>query len=208
MTTPQVAHIEFLVEEPSAEAALRGLVPKITSGALSYDIRVFQGKLDLLSQLPNRLKGYRSWLSRDWRIVVMIDEDREDCTALKKKLEVAAQQANLLTRSVSGATSDYEVMNRLLIEELEAWFLGDVAAIVKAYPGVSPHLASQTRYRDPDAIKGGTWEALERVLQKAGYYSTGLPKVEAARAISEHMDPRHNRSKSFQVFRDSLLDLI
>lgn len=127
---------------------------------------------------------------------------------LKNKLEVAARQATLLTRSVAGATNAYQVMNRLLIEELEAWFFGDVPAIVEAYPGVSPHLANQTRYRDPDAIKGGTWEALERVLQKAGYYSAGLPKVEAARAISEHMDPQRNRSKSFQVFRDSLLDLI
>jgi len=62
MTTPQVAHIEFLVEEPSAEAALRGLVPQIIGDALSYGIRVFQGKPDLLSQLPDRLKGYRRWL--------------------------------------------------------------------------------------------------------------------------------------------------
>lgn len=80
-------------------------------------------------------------------------------------------------------------------------------ALVAAYPGVSPHLGKQARYRNPDAIVGGTWEALERVLQRAGYYPGGLPKIEAAANISEHMDPDSNTSKSFQVFRDALRTL-
>ncbi len=33
---------------------------------------------------------------------------------------------------------------------------------------------------DPDAIPGGTWEAFERVLQRSGYFQTGLRKLEAA----------------------------
>ena len=95
----------------------------------------------------------------------------------------------------------------MAIEELEAWFFGDVKAITTAYPKVSPNLASKEKYRDPDTITGGTWEALERVLKRAGYYQGGLEKVKAAREISIHMNPKQNCSKSFQVFYDGLLEI-
>jgi hypothetical protein len=90
------------------------------------------------------------------------------------------------------------------VEELEAWFFGDVEALVTAYPKVPSNLANKEKFRDPDAITGGTWEALERLLQKAGYYSGGLPKIEVARKVSEFMEPSRNRSKSFQVFKEGL----
>lgn len=95
-----------------------------------------------------------------------------------------------------------------MIEELEAWFFGDVEAICQAYPKVSPNLAKQQQYRDPDGIKGGTWEALERVLQKAGYHPGGLEKYKASSDISQYMNPESNRSKSFQVFYQGLLEII
>jgi hypothetical protein len=41
-------------------------------------------------------------------------------------------------------------------------------------------------------------------LRRAGYYPGGLPKIEVARNISEHMDPDRNTSRSFQVFREAL----
>ncbi|MGH7753687.1 MAG: DUF4276 family protein, partial [Gemmatimonadales bacterium] len=62
-------------------------------------------------------------------------------------------------------------------------------------------------FRDPDGIAGGTWEALERVLQRAGYFKAGLRKIEAARTISNNMDPDRNRSASFTAFRDALREL-
>ena len=78
----------------------------------------------------------------------------------------------------------------------------------KAYPKVSAHLAKQEPYRDPDAIKGGTWEALERVLQKAGYHPGGLEKYKASSNISQYMNPELNRSKRFQVFYQGLWESI
>jgi hypothetical protein len=63
------------------------------------------------------------------------------------------------------------------------------------------------RYRDPDAIAGGTWEAFERVLRQSGYFRGGLRKVEAARTIAPHIDPARNTSRSFQVLRDALVEL-
>lgn len=93
---------------------------------------------------------------------------------------------------------------RIIVEELEAWFFGDPAAIASAFPGVPRELGSKKRFRDPDAIPGGTWEALERVLQGAGHFPSGLAKIATARAISAHMNVEANTSRSFCAFRDGL----
>lgn len=201
-------HIEFLVEEPSAEAALQNIVPKILGPDVSFTLHPHQGKKDLLSKLSARLCGYRSWLPEDWYIVIFLDADQQDCRALKARLERKARIARLVTKSGAPAGSRFQVLNRLAVEELEAWFFGDIPALQAAYPRINPNLARKARYRDPDAIKGGTWEALERELQRRGYFTSGLPKIAAARAISAQMEPERNRSKSFQVFRQGLLELI
>jgi len=200
-------HIEFLVEEPSAEAALLNILPKVFEPTTSFAIHPYQGKQDLLKKLPNRFRGYKAWLPRDWRIVVLIDADDEDCRRLKARLEDIAQNSNLLTKSVARNSSNFQVLNRLAIEELEAWFFGDVEALHATYPRISVNLGNKAKYRDPDSIAGGTWEALERELKRVGYYSGGLSKISAAREISLHMVPERNRSHSFQVFRQGLLEI-
>ena len=158
--------------------------------------------------MPNRLKGYQAWLPRDWKLVILIDEDREDCLKLKQKLEEMAILSGLITKSSCQKNKSFQVLNRIVVEELEAWFFGDVQAICQAYPKVSANLATQQPYRDPDAIKGGTWEALERVLRRAGYHQGGLEKYKASSEISKYMNPELNRSKSFQVFYRGLLEII
>jgi hypothetical protein len=200
-------HIEFLVEEPSSEAALKNLVPRFIGNDISFNIHVFQGKQDLLVKLPDRLKGYRSWLPGDWYIIVLIDQDGENCLTLKQKLEKIAHDQGLITRSNPKPNGKFQVINRLAIEELEAWFFGDVTALNMAYKRVSSSLDRRTRFRNPDAIHN-TAEALERVLNASGYYRGGMPKIEVARRITEYMDPNRNTSKSFRVFRDALIDLI
>ncbi len=52
-----VDHVEVLVEEPSMAAALEAILPKLL-GDVSFMVRVFQGKPDLLAKLPGRLTGY------------------------------------------------------------------------------------------------------------------------------------------------------
>lgn len=204
LTSPM--HLEVLVEEPSAEIALRILIPKIVGENTTFRIHPFQGKQDLVKNLLGRLRGYRRWLPSDWRVVVLIDEDREDCLTLKSRLENAALDAGLQTKS-SSASQAFQVISRLAIEELEAWYFGDTEAISTAFPRVPQTLANKARYRNPDAITGGTWESLERVLQRAGYYRSGMSKLDVARKISFHMNPTQNRSRSFQVFRDALSEL-
>jgi hypothetical protein len=197
-------HIEFLLEEPSAEAAMKHLVPRILGPQVEPGFIHHQGKQDLLHKLPDRLRAYAQWVPRDWRIVVLVDEDRQDCREIKSRLQQAASHAGLHTVSSPGPGGCIQVVNRIAIEELEAWFFGDIQAIVAAYPDVPLSLGTRAKYRNPDAISGGTWESLERVLKKAGYYSAGMPKIEVADRIGKHMDPQRNTSKSFQVFRDAL----
>ncbi len=198
-----VSHVEILVEEPSAETALRLLLPKMLRG-VSFCVYPHSCKNELLDRLPERLRGYASWLPKDWRIVVVVDQDNDDCVKLKQQLEAMALEAGFATKSAP-KKGQFSVVNRLAIEELEAWFFGDWEAVRKAYPKVSATVPSQTRYRKPDAIKGGTWEALERVLKSAGYFRTGLRKIEAARVIASHMDPFHNTSPSFGALREVLV---
>lgn len=201
----KVEHLEVLVEEPSTEAALQVLLPKII-GETSFDIYPHQCKDDLLKCLPDRLKGYAKWLPDNSRILVVVDRDGDDCRELKTRLERMAAQAKLTTRSKAGS-STYKVVNRIVIEELEAWYFGDWTAVRTAYPRVAATITSQAGYRDPDLIRGGTWEAFQRVLQNAGYFKGGLRKIEAARTIAPHMDPRRNTSQSFKIFYGALLEM-
>jgi hypothetical protein len=94
------------------------------------------------------------------------------------------------------------------VEELEAWFFGDIPALRAAYDGVPASLAAKAEFRDPDAIRGGTAERLERVLQNAGHFRGGLLKTRAAREISAHMNADENRSRSFCELRDGLRRLV
>lgn len=204
----RILHLEFLVEEASLESALTQILPKILPSTVTYKIHAFRGKTDLLAKLPNRLKGYQAWLPPDWKIVILIDEDREDCLKLKQQLEIMAISSGLITKSSCQKDKSFQVLNRIVVEELEAWFFGDVEAIRQAYPKVSPNLATQKKYREPDAIKGGTWEALERVLRNAGYHQGGLEKYKASSEISKYMNPESNLSKSFKVFYQGLLEII
>jgi len=200
-----VEHVEALVEEPSMEAALRLLLPRLL-GRVSFDIYAHQCKEEMLARLPQRLRGYSSWLPATWRIVVVVDQDDDNCHELKDRLERIARDAGMKTRTSTGG-KPYAIVNRLAIEELESWYFGDWNAVRKAYPRVPATIPAKAAFRDPDSIKGGTREAFERVLRKAGYFKGGLRKIEAACAVAQHFAPDQNTSRSFQVFREVIREM-
>lgn len=187
------------VEEYSMEAALNVLLPKLL-GDIEFQIIRFQCKDDLLKRLPERLRGYAGWLPDGWRILVLVDQDDDDCRQLKQRLDAMAHAAGLRTRAKLRSGERFQVANRIAIEELEAWFFGDWEAVRTAYPRVPANVPQKSAYRDPDRISGGTWEAIERVLRQAGYFKTGLRKIELARSVAVHMDIERNGSRSFQAF--------
>lgn len=199
-------YVEFWVEEPSMEAFLRAILPSALGEGTLFDVKDFGDKTTLLPDAPRMLKSYASWMPDDWRIVVLVDEDRQDCRALKARLEGAAADAGLRTRHTHPAAS--QTLNRIVVEELEAWLFGDPEALRAAYPGISPTLEEKAAYRDPDAIGGGTWEALERELQRAGHYPTGIAKRRVAMEVAQHFMPERNRSRSFQTFWSALTEMI
>lgn len=191
-------HLEFLVEDASTEEFLRALLPRFLPEGVTFEVRRFRGKPDMLNKLEGRLRGYVQWLPENYRLFVLLDLDEDDCRQLKSRLEETARRAGLRTRS--GNPGGWQVVNRIAIEELEAWFFGDWDAVRTCFARASRHVPQQRNYRDPDAIRGGTWEALERLLKRAGYFRQGLPKLDLARRIGEVLDPDRNRSRSFRVF--------
>ena len=196
-------HFELLIEEPSMEAFLGQVLPRMLPEDSTAAIRTFNGKPDLLRKISSRFRGYRRWLPENYRIVVLVDRDNDDCRALKCALERAADDAGLITRKKAGGEA-WQVANRIVIEELEAWYFGDWTAVRSAYPRVSDDTPRRANFRDPDAIVGGTAEAFERVLRRHGHYAAGLSKFDAAQRIGPHIDPMQNRSRSFASFRDVL----
>lgn len=186
------------------EIFLKEFLPRALPG-VRFDIRVFRGKQDLLANLGDRLRGYRDWLPDNRRLVIMVDRDSDDCHVLKAQLENIAASAGLRTRTRAGGAC-WRMVNRIVIEELEAWYFGDWKAVCSAYPNVSPLVPNRAPYRDPDAVRGGTWEAFERVMQKHRYFKGGLSKRKAARAIAPHMDPARNQSGSFRAFHAALVE--
>jgi hypothetical protein len=195
-------HFEILVEEASAEAFLNAALPSIL-GDKTFAIHVHQGKSDLLGKLEGRLKGYQHWLPDNNRIIVLIDRDNEDCITLKAKLEEITERAGFVSRSKG---PDWRVANRIVIEELEAWFFGDWEAVYACYPRVSKTVTAKAAFRVSDDIRGGTWEALERILISCGYYQEGLPKLELAANVGMNFDANRCTSSSFSAFLEALVD--
>jgi len=196
--------VEILVEEPSMKVALDNLIPKILGPEADFEVYSHEGKPAMLKRLPKRLQGYSSRLrAGELRLLILVDRDGENCVQLKNVLEKMAERAGLATKTAP-QRGGYQLVNRIVVEELEAWFFGDLAALRRIYPKVDANLGAKAPYRDPDSIQGGTWEALESVLQEAGYHLAGLPKIEVARAVSKHMSPARNTSRSFASFVEGL----
>ena len=195
----------FFVEERSMADFLHGFLPRFLPQDVETDVRAFRGKQDLLKNLQNRLRGLTTYFPPVDHLFVLIDRDQENCDDLKSRLETTAKNVGLVTRTMAGGQS-WQLVNRIVIEELEAWYFGDWEAVRAVYPGVNPNVTRQSKYRDPDAIRGGTWEALERLLKSE--FPEGLRKSELARNVSKHIDPRRSRSHSFKVFCDAVRDAV
>lgn len=201
-------HVEFLLEEPSAEAALSQLLPQLLSAEDTWRCVPHQGKAALLLRLPALLKTYASRMPHepDLRVVVLMDADA-DWVKAKAELESLVAAAHLLTKTTAPAEQPFRVLTRLAVAELEAWFLGDRKAISEAYPRIhANHFKGVYRDGNADALPDA-WETLHRILRKGGYYPNQYLKVEVAERIASCLIPDRNKSASFCYFRDGLAAL-
>jgi hypothetical protein len=213
-----VIHFNFLIEDKSGERMLEILLPKILEDGYTSLIKSYKGighlpkglrrekdptKRVLLNQLPRLIRGfgkaYKGY-GEEYRAVlfVLMDLDTRDKTEFLEELKSVLQ-------SCSPRPETYFC---LAIEESEAWFLGDIEAIKKAYPDVKRQIL--TSYKS-DSICG-TWELLadaiyaggHAMLEKKGKHEVGKVKSNWAQKITPYMEIDENKSPSFCHFRDHL----
>ncbi|MCL2790815.1 MAG: DUF4276 family protein [Desulfobulbus sp.] len=208
-------HIEILVEDSSGAKLIETLMPRVIGPERephTWRIHPYKGigrisrgltpqadpaKRALLDQLPRLLGGYGKTPGID-AVVVVLDNDRRDCTKFLAELQA------LLRRCTPAPATLF----RLAIEEMEAWFLGDRQALLAAYPKAKKNVLD--RYQQ-DSICG-TWELLadaiypggQAAIQKAGWPLPGQIKHEWAVRIGPYMDVEVNASYSFSKFRDGV----
>lgn len=216
-------YVEFFVEEYSAKVALDAFLEHVLPAPHSFEVFNMNSKEKLLTQLPKRLLGYASRIKNgeDMRVVVLVDRDDDDCRELKEQLESIASNVSLLSktqaeRSVS-EPANFQILNRIVCEELESWFFGDPTAVKKAYDRLHDNHFRHKDLKNPDNIAGGTAQALLRTFNKAGYFEEYANpkhklgnrwKADAAIAIGPHLLPERNNSPSFQALVTGIRSLI
>jgi len=214
-------HFEILVEDKSGKVMLDLLVPRILGEGHTFNVHSYKGigripkglkassdpnKRILLDQLPKLLAGYGNTFASygsDYAaaVIVVCDLDTRNRSAFEQELAQLAKGTKPCPKHAFC----------LAIEEGEAWFLGDLQAVKKAY--VNAKDAVLGRYVN-DSICG-TWEVLANAvypggaaaLEAKGWMAVGAEKSQWATVIPPHMDPTTNRSQSFDRFVSTLITI-
>ncbi|OYY93183.1 MAG: hypothetical protein B7Y41_12725 [Hydrogenophilales bacterium 28-61-23] len=206
-------HLEVLVEDASGKIALETLLPKVLGlqdAPHTWRIHAYKGigripknlqgsadpsKRMLLDQLPRLLAGYARTPGVD-AVMVVLDRDTRPCADFLTELKAIA------------ALGHPNTLFRLAIEEMEAWYFGDLAAVKKAYP----HAKAKVLNAYIQDSVCGTWEMLADALyaggaaaiKKQGWPLSGQLKCEWAGRISPYMDVDANLSPSFRKLSQGL----
>ena len=212
-------HFEILVEDRSGKDALDVLIPKIIRTQHTFKVRSYQGrghipknlknstnakKRLLLNRLPKQLSVYGKRYANDPTKVVIVVCDLDNWC-----LKIFRQE---LFTVLNACNPKPETRFCIAIEEGEAWLLGDILAIRKAYPKANDNVLK--RYQN-DSICG-TWELLadaifaggSNALRKKPWYVIGREKSAWAEKIAPQMNVEQNVSPSFCSFRDKIRELI
>lgn len=177
--------VEILVEEPSMELFLRGLLPRVLPVGFAIDdncfIRPHEGKQDLQRSLVKKVKSYPYW-PKPVKLIVIHDQDSNDCKVLKQNL----------IDSVRTHNEELPLLVRIACRELENWYIGDLRAVNAVYPdSKADKLTNKRRYARPDQLQGAQeMEKLSKLFSKS----------DAARRMSAAMNIEGNTSESFQQF--------
>ncbi|NML18372.1 DUF4276 family protein [Azohydromonas caseinilytica] len=176
-----MGRIIFLVEEPSMKILLDELLPRLIPGWVvnqHFQCVKHEGKSDLDRSIPIKL---RAWKEPGVRFVIVRDNDNQDCVALKQRLVTMCRDAG---RS--------EAIVRLVCQELESWYLGDLGALSRAYDGAKCDTAAmRKRYTDPDSWQKPSVQ-VEQLIPE-------FSKQNGARRMARHLSMK-NRSRSYLTF--------
>lgn len=184
-----MTELVFLLEEPSAQAMLEGILPRLLHlDRVAIRFIVFDGKQDLEKQLVRKLKGY---LAPNAKFVVLRDKDACDCHAIKSELTAKCEEAD-----------KPEALVRIACHHLESWYLADLAAVEAGLElsGLTSR-QGQAKFRAPDRLANAEQELGK--LTRSSYQ-----KIAGSRSISPHMRLDNTRSHSFAVFITGLRRLL
>ena len=178
----------FLLEEPSMKSLLEGLLPRLFPGWIEREhflCIAHQGKSDLDASIPRKLKA---WQFPDDRFVIVRNNDNADCISMKSKY---------LTMCAANGRSDTLV--RLVCQELEGWYLGDLSALASAFNNPKLNTPKNIkRFSVPDDWQKPSVEVVRLIPE--------FQKGSGARLMGNHLSFGNiNKSKSFQVFVTGLL---
>lgn len=215
-------HFEILVEDQAGEKALEILMPKIIGEQHTWDFHYYRGigrippnlkgktdvsKRILLDQIPRLLRGFGKTFANyppNYPAVVIVVCDLDE-----RCLKTFRQE---LLRVLNSCHPKPETRFCIAVEEGEAWLLGDISAIKKAYPNAKDTILNS--YQN-DTICG-TWELLadaifaggSNALKKRPWYVIGKEKSAWAEKITPYMNVNQNASPSFCYFRDKVREFI
>jgi hypothetical protein len=210
-------HFEFLVEDQSGAKAIEILLPKLLGDKASYSIKKgYKGlghlpknlkpksdasKRILLDQLPRLLRGYGK-VPNSGYIIIICDLDK------RNERQFLFELNGVLNKCDPKPNACF----CLAIEEFEAWYLGDLTAVRKAYPKAKNDVLNG--YKN-DSICD-TWELLadaickggSKALIKEGWQAIGMQKSVWAKEISPHMNIDNNLSPSFKKMLFQLRNIV
>ena len=173
----------FLVEERSMAVFLSELLGKNSN--LDFRVVPHNGKSDLKASIPRKLHAFQG---HETMFVVLVDQDSTDCNALKDDFIAICQRV---------ANINFKV--RIVCRELEAWYLGDLSAVDKAFGTKLYKERNKARHRWPDD-RAYPKEYLQKIINTRG-------QIDIAKRMANAMTPAsisENRSHSFRVFINTL----
>jgi hypothetical protein len=175
-----MSRLVFLLEEYSMKVLLDALLPRFFPG-LPFLCVPHEGKQDLERSIPRKLQA---WREPGARFIVVRDNDDGDCRTIKQRL-----MGLCLARP--------DTVVRIACQELEAWYLGDPAALAEAFGDARlAQIGQRARFRDPDDVVQPA-RALEELVPS-------FQKVSGARLLGPLLDPARNRSGSFRALMDAV----
>jgi hypothetical protein len=179
-------HIVFLVEEPSMKNFLNALLPRVLPDNITYDILDHEGITDLERSIPRKLRAY-NMPGYELYFIILRDQHGGDCLEVKRNLQRLCMWMP-------------DVIIRIVCKELEAWYLGDLAALEKAFECRNLAQKQLTRiYREPDKLTNAA-DLMRQLIP-------GFVKSHAVKIVP-WMELEQNCSKSFQVFLATLNRII
>lgn len=188
--------IFFLVEEYSMKKFLEGILSRLEFEANKFEIKAHNGKGDLIANLD---KIVPTLSKRAQRIIVILDQDKQNCIELKDKIR----------GKMVKCSCDYTI--RIACYELEAWFLGDMHAIAQCSDIFKvQRFQNKEKYRDVDNVQKPS-DAIRQIVpdwqKKYGSKSKFSERIATEISLKPKDSEGANRSHSFHIFLDTLRNI-